>query len=78
MRCGIVKMHSWCWGTHTARCAGAGKAARVFFTKGFAVELFPGWEPVNEDFAMDAEEYCEHGFRGWYCTRHSDRDPISR
>jgi hypothetical protein len=42
------------------------------------VQLFPGWEPIDDDSTVDAQEHCEHGFCGRYRMHHFCQNLIER
>jgi hypothetical protein len=48
---------------HCARCTGPEKTGRVLFTEVSTVEFFPGMEPMNDNYTLDAQEQRKHGFR---------------
>jgi hypothetical protein len=71
MKCGIVEVQFRPYGTcSTPAMQDLGKWFDCFFTEIATFELFPEWEPMDEDNAVDAQEHCEHAFMG--CPRMHD------
>jgi hypothetical protein len=79
MRSGVVKMeHPPCGTCTTPAVLALGKRLEFLFTEVATVELFPGFEPVDEDGAVDTSEDCEHRSWAGYHLRDSCGDLICR